>query len=207
MKVYNTYTGQEKTDYKIGLYTRDLCKRIDVVCSDNIVSTIIQVMALVKRTHGSKRLKIKDAIIIVCIAKILDLDPIVLAKRVNIENKYIYNTQKLFVDIPELKQFISSTTPFEYVKRIYENNKKTVSHDDHLVKVARLIEFCEENNILSENSSMSIGVTCLYNTLINEGYEIDIKKFSKMYNLSTITILKTNKKLTNALLVRREVPQ
>ena len=198
-RVYFNYTSQEKTDYKIQMYIRDLCKRLDVECPESIIFTISDIMKCISKTHGGKRLKLKDTIIIVCLSKLLNLDSESLCSKLDIENKYISNTYKIFVEIPELRGFIHNISAYEYVRQIYIKNKNFVSHLDPLEKTKELLDLCEQYDILTENSCITIGVTCLYYILIKDGYEIDLDKFTSVYCISKTTILKALKKLQQGL--------
>ncbi len=196
MKIYNNYSNKEKSDYNIQLYTIELCNRLDIVYNDSLLSTVVQVMNLIKDNYGSKRLKVKDSIIIICISSILGVDSLDLSSKIGIENKYIYNSRKFFAGIPELKEFIKTRSAFDYIKQVYNSNKVLVSHTDHLEETRRLVDYCEKNNILSESTPMTIGVSCLYLVLVANGYNVDIEKFSKMYNVSVTTIKATFKKVS-----------
>jgi hypothetical protein len=197
MKIYTNYSNKEKSDYNVQLYTIDLCTKLDIVYNDSMLSTVVQVINLIKDNYGSKRLKVKDSIIIICISNILGVDPLRLSNKIGIENKYIYNSRKFFAEIPELRDFIKVRSAFEYIKHVYNSNKILVSHTDPLDETRRLIEYCEKNKILIECNSMTIGVACLYLVLVSNDYNVDIGKFSKMYNVSRATIQKASATVLN----------
>lgn len=195
MKVYTYFTSQEKSDYKIKTYTEDICSRLDITCTDSIKTTTVEVFEKIKQVHGIKRLKIKDAIVIVVISKITGHDPFKLAMHLGIANKYIYNAQKLFVEILELREFIYKQSPYKYIEEIYLRHKNGISHTNPLENTRLLIQECEKKNVLAEKTPITIGVSCLYHVL-KQNYEINLVKFSKLYNVSSATILKSDKIIT-----------
>jgi hypothetical protein len=64
-----------------------------------------------------------------------------------------------------------------------------------MLQVKRLIDICETNDILLDHTPLSTGVCCFYYILKNNNIKIDAKVFSDLYNLSSVTVMKTFNKL------------
>jgi hypothetical protein len=60
-----------------------------------------------------------------------------------------------------------------------------------------LIDICEDNDLISDTTPLTIGVTCFYYILklpeIN--IDIDLKIFTSIYDVSLVTLTKTFNKL------------
>lgn len=207
MKIYNNYTSQEKSDYNLRLYIIDLCNKLDVVYNDQILNTVVGVINVIKKTSGSKRLKIKDSIILITLAHITGKEVLDMSKLLEIENKYIYNSKKFFASIPELKEFIKTKTSFEYIESIFNKNKNkmllNINQQNPLGDTKKLIDYCQKRNILSESSPATIGASCLYFVIDNckdyDEFQIDILGFSKIFDVSYTTINKSVIKIKQEL--------
>jgi transcription initiation factor TFIIIB Brf1 subunit/transcription initiation factor TFIIB len=197
MKIYNNYTNEEKVDYKLRVYIESLCTLLKLPPNILLVETAFNVINLVTKVHGNKRMKLKDTIIIICISRELYVDPIVFTGRLKIENKYIYSAYKLFASIPELKDYITPIDSITYIKRVFDTN--SVCKNDHILeKTELLLEKCKKLGILSKHTDITQGVSCLYHTLVSNDYTVDLDAFSKLYSVSKSTILKTVKKISDA---------
>lgn len=201
MKVYESYTSQEKADYALKLYIHDICNKLNVVYTEPLADTIVGVINLIKKEYGNKRLKVKDGITIICIAHVLNLDPLHLAARIDVENKYIYSSRKFFVELQELKEFVKTKTVFQHLKQTlqaYCHNSELI--DEALASTEKLIAHCEKKGVMLECNSNTLGVACLYFVLLEDSdYQIDIVKFSKTFHVSSTTILKAADKIRTAL--------
>lgn len=90
---FNLYTNEEKTSYALNTYILKLCKEIDLqeYFIENVKNLSILVLNTIKKHDNSKRLNVKDSIILVCIQCVSknQLDARVLAKKLGINIKYI----------------------------------------------------------------------------------------------------------------------
>ncbi len=183
------------TDYNLGTYTRDLCKKLKLECNNDVVDSVIYGFNMIKKVHGSKRAKVKDSIILICLGLTLDIEVMELSKKLAIENKVMYNTRKLFTSIPELAEFLNPINSFDYISEIYNSSSQKLDKDP-LPRTRDLINLLKKYNILQECKPNTIGVTCLYYVLVNLEYDVDVYKFSRVYKVSDVTIKKTYAKLT-----------
>jgi transcription initiation factor TFIIIB Brf1 subunit/transcription initiation factor TFIIB len=191
---------------------------------DPVCELVLQIMhAIKKQNDGPKRSRVKDGIIIACIyytSKNLNsrqpYSYIDLAKQINLDIKYISKADKIIMELTNCnenkqdnnngacgsgscinidKNIINQTEkPIDYVISSINNYKLNI--DKNIIeKTQVLIDICEDNDILLDHTPLSIGASCFYYLLIENSINIDTKLFSEMYNLSTVTILKTYNKL------------
>jgi transcription initiation factor TFIIIB Brf1 subunit/transcription initiation factor TFIIB len=218
MQKWLQWTNSEKNDYKLKKYTRDLCEKLKINegIIEPVCELVLQIMhAIKKQNDGPKRSRVKDGIIIACIyytSKNLNsrqsYSYIDLAKQINLDIKYISKADKIIMELTKCsdnnisgtclnidKNIISQTEkPLDYVLNSINNYKLNI--DNKIIKkIQILIDICEDNDILLDHTPLSIGATCFYYLLIENSINIDTKLFSEMYNLSTVTIIKTYNKL------------
>lgn len=212
MQEWMMWTNEEKTEYKLNKYTKELCDKlqiheqfVDAVC--NLVS---QVMNAIKSScDGPKRSRVKDGIIIVCIYYISKgssnvYSYIDLAKKIDLNMKYIskadkvlmelINSNKLNLSSDFMENFYKTENPIDYVTKIIDKYQLNI-HKQILDQVIELINICEDNDILLDHTPLSVGVSCFYYILDINNIEINVKMFSELYDLSMVTVLKTFNKL------------
>lgn len=216
------WSNEEKNDYKLKKYTRDLCEKLKVkeCIIEPVCELVLQIMnAIKKQNDGPKRSRVKDGIIISCIyytSKNLNFGHqysyLELAKQINLDIKYISKADKIIMELVNCKQnkidnnmqgnslninkdvINQMQQPIDYVINSINNYKLNI--DDNIIQKTKiLIEICEDNDILLDHTPLSIGASCFYYILTEESINIDTKLFSEMYNLSIVTIVKTYNKL------------
>jgi transcription initiation factor TFIIIB Brf1 subunit/transcription initiation factor TFIIB len=172
-------------------------------------------MDSIKKNDGTKRARVKDGIIICCIHYVskdthTPYSYTNMAKDLNLDMKYITRAERLILELMNAKKLnldkaivLDTNKPFDYVVNTIKKNDLKV--DDNMLKdVKTLIEICEDNDILLDHTPLSIGVCCFYYILQMRSINIDIKIFSELYNLSSVTIIKTSNKLKS---YKRQIDQ
>jgi transcription initiation factor TFIIIB Brf1 subunit/transcription initiation factor TFIIB len=210
MQEWMAYTNKEKNEYKLKMYIRDLCEKLQIQDSiiDNVCELVNKVMNSIKdKNDGPKRSRVKDGIIISCIYYIskehnLQLNYAELAKKINLDIKYISKADKILMELTFLNEDIINKIedPMDYIKNIVNkhalhskiNNLQIILNTTQV-----LIDVCEDNDILLDHTPLSIGCTCFYYVLIREQIDVDIILFSEMFGLSNVTLVKTYNKLKN----------
>lgn len=208
MQEWYMWTNDEKNSYKLTTYTKELCSKLGILESyfPAITSTVLNVMDVIKRHDVPKRAKVKDGIILVCIQYESQgtqtvYSAISLAKKLDISIKYVTKAEKIIIELISNKkldlrkeQVLEIKTPFQQVKAVINKNQLKVP-ENVLLELQKLLQICEENDILVDHTPLSIGACCFFFTLQRYQVECDIKAFSKMHNLSLVTVLKTLRKL------------
>lgn len=212
---WNNYTTKEKYDYKLSNYIKELCKQLEIH-NNEIIEPIIDLVSNVMYANkdnyeGSKRAKVKDGIIIMCIYYIYKnsrsnqtISYLDLANKMNpkLQTKYLSTADKLIMELISNKKLVinfninSLETPMDYVNNIIFKYKLQIN-DKILEKVDLLINICEDNDIILNRNPLSIGTSCLYYILTLHKIEIDLKVLAKIYNISIVTITKTFNKLNS----------
>jgi len=215
MHNWYVWSNNEKMVYKLTNYTKKLCDKlnityyIDYIC--NLVNTVLY---KIKESDGCKRTKVKDGIIIVCIYYVYTknnvfvstkFNPNTLSKLVNLDIKYITRAEKSITELINKDHikldktiFYSVKSPMSYIKNSsvsFNVNKEIL--ESLYIKTEKLINICDKNELLIDHTPLSIGIGCFYYTLIQNDLSVDISHFSKVYNLSSVTVSKIYKKLTN----------
>lgn len=211
MQEWYMWTNDEKSQYKLSQYTKNLCQKLELLENlyDNICQTVFKVMEAIKKQEGTKRARVKDGIILVCIQYVYHYlneimnkpSAIELAKKINLDVKYITKAEKIVLELINKNPNILNKSvildikkPMEYVYHVNLKHNLQISNII-LDKVNYLIDKCEKNDILLDHTPLSIGVCCLYYILKLNNIEIDLKIFSNIYNLSVVTVMKTYNKL------------
>lgn len=208
MQEWYKWTNDEKVIYKLTIYTEQFCKKLCV--SDKIIpmiiETVIVIMSTIKENYGTKRARVKDGIIIMCIHLVskntdFHLTYTEMAKKTGVDMKYITRADSLILELINAKKLNFQKdinvqdvkTPYSYILEIINKNKLHIS-DVLLKKIKTLIEICEDNDLLIDHSPQSIGACCFYYVL-KASNDINIKLFSNISDLSIVTIMKTYNKL------------
>lgn len=220
MQNWYMWTNEEKNAYKLALYTRELCNKVGVSETkeyfENIIQTtcdtVKEVMKVIREQDGTKRARVKDGIILVCLQYVLrnanmfvgennTSSAVELGKKINLQIKYISKAENMILEyinngkLKLQKQTILKTKKaFDYVDEVMKKHNFKVS-TNLMIQVKRLIDICETNDILLDHTPLSTGVCCFYYILKNNNIKIDAKVFSDLYNLSSVTVMKTFNKL------------
>jgi transcription initiation factor TFIIIB Brf1 subunit/transcription initiation factor TFIIB len=209
MQEWLMWTNEEKNIYKLKNYVKDLCQKLQIVPKiiSDIIDTSVFVMETIKKHDGTKRAKVKDGIILVCIQYVSrgSLSAIDLSKKLDLDIKYITKAEKMILELTNSKKLnldknilLQTKTPFDYIIDVIKKQNLKIN-DQILQQVKQLIKTCETNDLLLDHTPLSVGVCCFYYILKLYDIEIDIKMFSELYNLSIVTIVKTFNKLKTEL--------
>ena len=212
MQDWYMWTNEEKNAYKLAVYTKSLCKTLNITetFQQLIADTVIEVMTIIRKHDGTKRARVKDGIILCCIQYVTktlqqELSAIALAKKMNLDIKYVTRAEKIILELINSKKLhlnkssiLETKDPFSYVMDVI--NKKSIKvSDDILIKISNLIDYCQANDLLLDHTPLSIGVCCFYYVLKLNDMQIDMKVFSELYDLSIVTVIKTHNKLKSRL--------
>lgn len=220
MQNWYMWTNEEKNAYKLSMYTRDLCNKVGVVetseyCEniiDTTCQTVIEVMKVIKQQDGTKRARVKDGIILVCLQYVLRnanmtigknnvSSAIEFGKSIDLNIKYITKAENTILEYMNtgklnLKKHtvLRTKKAYDYVKEVIHRNRFKIDMKI-MDQVENLIAFCENNDILLDHTPLSLGVCCFYYVIKINNIDIDAKVFSDLYNLSVVTVMKTYNKL------------
>jgi transcription initiation factor TFIIIB Brf1 subunit/transcription initiation factor TFIIB len=212
------WTNDEKNQYKLSNYTKSLCNKLNIsdFVIQSICNTVNIVMNAIKQYNGTKRARVKDGIILVCIQYVLNeysqssdrysdysygKTAVSMAKELNLEIKYITRAEKLILELLNnhklnLNENIihSTKTPYNFINDVVNKYNIKIS-ENILSQVCDLIKICDDNDLLLDHTPLSIGVCCFYYVLKSNNISVDLKLFSDLYNLSIVTVSKTYNKL------------
>jgi transcription initiation factor TFIIIB Brf1 subunit/transcription initiation factor TFIIB len=208
MQEWYMWSNEEKNVYKLKLYVRNLCQKLNIIeyLVENIVDTVVMVMDSIKRNDGTKRARVKDGIIVSCIYYVskdtqTPYSYMDMSKELDLDIKYVTRAERIILELINTKKLCLNKTvildtkkPFQYVTETIKRNNFKVNNDV-LKDVQTLIEIAEDNDILLDHTPLSIGVCCFYYILQLRNIDIDIKLFSDLYDLSVVTVIKTYNKL------------
>lgn len=208
MQEWYKWTNDEKIAYKLTLYTEQFCNKLGVSekLIPMIVDTVNVIMNTIKENYGTKRAKVKDGIIIMCIYLVsknteMNLSYSEMARKMGIDIKYVTKADSLILELVNAKKLNFESiriqdvkTPYQYILETINKNKLHIS-EKMLYKIKTLIEICEDNDLLVDHSPQSIGACCFYYILKRVNDNINIKIFSNLSDLSMVTIMKTYNKL------------
>jgi hypothetical protein len=208
MEEWYKWTNDEKVVYKLTIYTEQFCKKLGLSekIIPMIIDTVIVIMSTIKENYGTKRARVKDGIIIMCIHLVsknteFHLTYNEMAKKTGVDMKYITRADSLILELINAKKLNFQKdfkihdvkTPYSYILEIITKNKLHIS-ETLLKKIKTLIEICEDNDLLIDHSPQSIGACCFY-YILKASNDINIKLFSNISNLSIVTIMKAYNKL------------
>ena len=206
------WTNEEKTEYKLKNYVKELCMRLQITETlvEPVYKLVSEIMVAIKRScDGPKRSRVKDGIIIIAIyyiskGMITVYSYMDLAKKIDLNMKYISKADKLLMELinsnklnlPKtfMDNFFKTESPIDYVTKIIDKYKLGITQDI-INQVQELISICEDNDILLDHTPLSIGVSTFYYILNANNIDINIKIFSELYDLSMVTVVKTFNKL------------
>jgi transcription initiation factor TFIIIB Brf1 subunit/transcription initiation factor TFIIB len=208
MQEWYMWSNEEKNTYKLKTYVNNLCIRLKIIDSliNDIVDTSVMVINCIKKNDGTKRARVKDGIIVCCIHYVskdtsTQYSYLNLVKQLNLDIKYVTRAERIILELINSKKLhldkniiLETQKPFDYVNNIIKKHKLKID-SDVLNDVKILIEICEDNDILLDHTPLSVGVGCFYYILQFKNIIIDLKIFSELYGLSSVTIIKTFNKL------------
>jgi transcription initiation factor TFIIIB Brf1 subunit/transcription initiation factor TFIIB len=202
------WTNDEKNIYKLKMYVKNLCKdlKISEYLIDQIIDVVIMVMDTIKRNDGTKRARVKDGIIVICIYYV-SKDTVTpysymdMAKRLDLDIKYVTRAERIILELINSKKLnlsksivLDTQKPYDYI--INTIKSKNLNIDNQILEHTQsLITICEDNDILLDHTPLSVGVSCFYYILKLNNIDIDLKMFSELYDLSMVTVIKTYNKL------------
>ena len=204
-----TWNNAEKSEYKLKTYTRELCEQLNIYTNiiQGVCHMVVKVMNSIKsRNDGPKRSRVKDGIIVSCIHYIskeqgLQVNYLKLARSINLDIKYVSKADKILMDLNFLDNSILNLTesPIGYIQSVvqkYSLQNRINNIDEFVAKSIVLVNICEDNDILLDNTPVSVGCSCFFYVLSkSHNLEIDIDFFAEMFGLSSVTITKTVNKL------------
>ena len=208
MQDWYMWTNDEKNIYKLKMYVKNLCQRLKIseYLNEQIVNIVTMVMDTIKRNDGTKRARVKDGIIVICIYYV-SKDTITpysymdMAKRLDLDIKYVTRAERLILELLNSKKLnlsksvvLDTQKPYDYI--INTIKSKNLNIDNQILEHTQsLITICEDNDILLDHTPLSVGVSCFYYILKSNNIDIDLKMFSELYDLSVVTVVKTYNKL------------
>jgi transcription initiation factor TFIIIB Brf1 subunit/transcription initiation factor TFIIB len=208
MQDWYMWTNDEKNIYKLKIYVKNLCQRLKIseYLNEQIVNIVTMVMDTIKRNDGTKRARVKDGIIVICIYYV-SKDTITpysymdMAKRLDLDIKYVTRAERLILELLNSKKLnlsksvvLDTQKPYDYI--INTIKSKNLNIDNQILEHTQsLITICEDNDILLDHTPLSVGVSCFYYILKSNNIDIDLKMFSELYDLSVVTVVKTYNKL------------
>lgn len=201
---WTIWSDDNKKTFKLTTYIKEICMKIGNLDTprvlNNILDITLYVMEKLQNNNGTKRGNVKDGIIAVCIyyackeISIKSISYTQISKSLDLPMKYITSAEKLVLELINSKQinldknlFLSNKSAVDY---IIEN--PLMISDELIQQSIKIINICENNDILLGNSPLSISVGCLFYTLkqINKLDNINIKFLCKIYKISNVTIMK-----------------
>lgn len=210
LQQWTMYTNEEKSQYKLKKYTESICEKLGIEAHlvPIVANTVCTVMDIIKENEGTKRARVKDGIILSCIhyiSKYLDekYDSVTLAKQLDLNIKYITKADKIILPLIhngklklDKRSFLQTETPFFYINQMIEKYNLQIP-SFIITQVHRLINLCEEHDLLLDHTPQSVGICCFYYILKLNDIQIDVKMFIEIYNISAVTLFKTHSKLQN----------
>jgi hypothetical protein len=193
-----SWTKEEKTEYKLKKYVREFCQKLSIY--PNIIDTIAHLVNRVLETikeknDGSKRSRIKDAIIINCICYTCkDYDPSYLAKRANIESKYLSKADRILLDLnlncPQTNNH-QTNNQLQLQLRNAFLKKCNNNESDLEKKLVILMEIVDDNKLLNVSETSTV---CFYYLLMQKTL-VDLASFSEHFKINPSHLTKSFNKL------------
>lgn len=212
MQKWYMWSNDEKNNYKLTSYTETLCSELNIPESlvPSICETVVKVLNTIKKYDGTKRARVKDGIILVCIhyvakhSSIPYLSAHKLAKKLNLNIKYITKAESNILELVNCGKLsldknilLNVKTPYDFV--LEGIKAKNIKISNNLINTIKLlIQICEKHDLLLDHTPLSIGVACFYYIITMNNINTDIKVLSEVFGLSCITILKSYNKLVLA---------
>lgn len=189
-----SWTKEEKTEYKLKKYVREFCEQLSIYPNiiDNICHLVNHVLQTIKeKNDGSKRSKVKDAIIINCICHVSpEYDPNYLAKRANIEAKYLSKADRILLDLHLTEQKQPNDNLQQQLRKEFMLKNGLCTNVEDKLKI--LMEIVEDNQLINDDSSLS--VICFYYLLMHETV-VDLREFTEHFKINPTNLTKSFNKL------------
>lgn len=197
-----SYTNKEKRDYRLRMYTKNICCRLTI--EDSLANTVcdmmVRVYCVIKQMYGDKRNKNKDGLVLCCINYVIPERSVKqMADTLCLRGKYVSIAEDIFLECMK-KQYIryqckptsNYNTALQIVKAI-----KIHTYPGFLDKIHNLVSFCEQNDVIMEHTPQVLAATCIYYLLKLDSRLDDryIKTYSELCGVSSVTLLKVYTKL------------
>jgi hypothetical protein len=195
------WSKEEKVEYKLKKYVREFCEQLSIYPNliDSVCNLVYHVLEKIKeKNDGSKRSRVKDAIIINCITYInKDYCPYDLAKRANIDVKYISKADRVLLGLNLLKnapqtekkdektfrqEFLCKQGLLSYLEQIEQN-------------YVILTELCEDNQLLPQSDTSVICFYYLLDKILGNSNGNLVNTFSDHFKITTSHLIKSLNKL------------
>lgn len=202
------WTDQEKQDYKLKMYIEERCKILEL--NDMYVSQVVDCMIRLFKISktlllGTKRSKIKDSIILVLGLKLANISQKYIDLYKNdrkIDVKHMTKAEKIILEIMQKDRVLydilninkNNKTPFDLIEEKLDKIHELYPFKKLIEKVINIII---DNDILLDNTPMSIGVTSVYYVIQKLQITIHLKTLCELFNISVVTVSKTYQKLVN----------
>jgi transcription initiation factor TFIIIB Brf1 subunit/transcription initiation factor TFIIB len=202
------WSNLEKNEYKLKQYVKEFCEQLHIHNNiiEQVINLVVKVMNSIKdKNDGPKRSRVKNGIIISCIyytakENNLQLNYFDLAKKINLDIKYVSKGDKILMSLNFLDSSIINKTeqPIDYVNSIvtkFSLNNQIKDIEIIVKNTLMLINICQDNDLLLDHTPQSIGCSCFYYIIYKTNIDINLKLFSQMFNISHVTITKAFNKL------------
>lgn len=189
------YSSDEKCAYKLGLYITELCARLNLPDSvvDTIKDTVGIVLPQVNALCGTKRAKVKDAFIAVCIIRVvsdyqLRLTPGEIMKALGVNVRYVSKAENVLIELYNRgklqRDFVTGQFRDAYECVMYVTKRHGLYMD------ASVCEHCKTyiQTGHKEQSPLVQGAIALYKAYSILGYRVDTDAFSKIFKVSVKTL-------------------
>lgn len=203
MQEWYKWTNDEKNNYKLVNYTKNLCNKLEIHESfiDNITYIVSLVIQCIKKHDGTKRGNVKNGIILACIQYTTNISSLSLAKKLELDIKYVSKAETLILELISNgkldlnKNFIDSHTNIvdDIIGIIYKHHILISSKIS--LELQTVINICNTFDLLTDHTPLSIGIACFYYILQKHNNYIDIKIFAEWYSISIVTITKILNKI------------
>lgn len=211
LNLWYNWSKDEKNKYKLEKYTKELCDKLNVyLYIDYICNTVHTVLNVIKQQDGTKRSRVKDGIIIMCIyyiyktinpSFIMEFKPNILAQKIKLHYKYISKAEKIILELLNKNKIKFNETTLsnknlscdEYIndglkdkiKLLYDKVPNKIYLD-----LSDLIKLCEKKEILIEHTPYTVVIASFYYILVMNNINIQLSDFAHIYSISMMTILK-----------------
>ena len=165
MQEWYMWSNNEKNEYKLKVCVQELCKKLKIAdcLVGSIVETVILVMNVIKNNDGTKRARVKQGIILVCIHYVskdtsTPYSYSELTKRLSLDIKYVTRAERLILELINAKKLnidkdliLQNLKPFDYIINTIKQ-KYIKINPEILDKVKSLIEICDDNDLLLDHT-------------------------------------------------------
>lgn len=207
MQEWYMWSKEEKSQYKVAQYIEEKCNQLCLptnVCK-HVVDMVGQVLKSCKDVEeGQKRSRVKDGIIVMCAFYVckdsgIDRSYTEFAVKLGLDMKYITRADKLLLSLVHkgtLKFPVSVHTTLEPMQCI-DAKLGVLNLRDHAHAIKRIIDISMDNDILIDNTPLSVGVGCLYYYVVTRGLleRVQMQVLCDTFGISAVTVTKTYNKM------------